>query len=81
MFDGACVVQGLWAVRVFFPSEAEAALLHRRYLPLVVEPDLPQWLEVLGIDVVIDARMRKHAAEQADLRAWAACTIGLGPGY
>jgi xanthine dehydrogenase accessory factor len=81
VFDGACVVQGLWAARVFFPSEAEAALLHRRYLPLVVEPDLPQWLEVLGIDVVIDARMRKHAAEQADLRAWAACTIGLGPGY
>lgn len=81
VFDGKATLLGLSAVRVFQPEDALQALGSRRWLPLVVAPDLPRWIEALGIAVVVDARLRKHAAEQPNLRLFAAHSVGIGPGY
>jgi|GEM_PF-192566 len=81
VFDGASSLAGLTALRVNQPEQAETAWRLDFWLPLAVAPDLPCWLERLGIDLLVDARMRKHNAVQADLRPLARCTVGLGPGY
>lgn len=81
VFDGKATLLGLSAVRVFQPEDALQALWSRRWLPLVVAPDLPRWIDALAIAVVVDARLRKHAAEQPDLRALGVASVGIGPGY
>lgn len=81
VFDGVSTVAGLSAVRVFCPEEADQAMMHRCWLPLAVEPDVPAWLSALDVSMLVDARLRKHAAGQPDLRDLAALTVGIGPGY
>ena len=81
VFDGASAVAGLWAVRVFHPDEAEMALRRDDWLPLAVEPDVATWLRILEIGILVDARLRKHAASQPVLRPLAARTVGIGPGF
>jgi len=81
VFDGMATLAGLTAVRVFQPDEAAQALAQRDWLPLVVGADLPRWLQTLGVDLLVDARMRKHAAAQLNLRAFGLAAIGIGPGY
>lgn len=81
VFDGACVVAGAAARRVDWPDAAETAWALNLWLPLAVAPDLPHWLDRLGIDLLVDARMRKHDTVHPDLRPLARHTVGLGPGY
>ncbi|MFZ5488802.1 MAG: hypothetical protein ACOY44_03345 [Pseudomonadota bacterium] len=81
VFDGACVVDGVTALRVDWPDAVETAWALNRWLPLAVVPDLPRWLDRLGIDFLVDARMRKHGGVHPDLRPFAHHTLGLGPGY
>lgn len=84
VFDGIAVLDHLSAVRVFHPADAALAFARRIWLPLVVAPDLPLWLRQLGTQVLVDARLRKHAAAQPDLRVLcggAATAVGIGPGY
>lgn len=81
VFDGACVVAGLTALRVDLPERVETAWAPNLWLPLAVAPDLPHWLDRLGVDLLVDARMRKHDTIHPDLRPFALHTVGLGPGY
>ena len=81
VFDGACVVAGATALRVERPDGVETAWALNLWLPLAVAPDLPHWLDRLGIDLLVDARMRKHDTVHPDLRPLAHHTVGLGPGY
>lgn len=81
VFDGKATLAGLTAVRVFQPDEAAQAAAQRNWLPLAVGADLPRWLEALGADLLVDARLRKHATAQPDLRAFGPASIGIGPGY
>ncbi|MGC9163429.1 MAG: hypothetical protein ACP5F9_07775 [Thiomonas sp.] len=81
VFDGKATLAGLTAVRVFQPDEAAQAVAQRDWLPLAVGADLPRWLEALGADLLVDARLRKHATAQPDLRAFGLPSIGIGPGY
>lgn len=81
VFDGACVVAGSTALRVDLPEGVETAWALNLWLPLAVAPDLPRWLDRLGIDLLVDARMRKHDTVHPDLRPFAHHTVGLGPGY
>ena len=81
VFDGTCAVAGSTAMRVDWPDAAETAWALNLWLPLAVAPDLPHWLGRLGIDHVVDARMRKHDLVHPDLRTLARHTVGLGPGY
>ncbi|CUA93702.1 hypothetical protein [Thiomonas bhubaneswarensis] len=81
VFDGSAKLLGVRAVRVFQPHEAMGAFVHRRWIALAVEPELPQWLTQLDITLVVDARLRKHAESQPDLRALASLSVGIGPGY
>ncbi len=84
VFDGVATLDHLSAVRVFYPADAALAFARRIWLPLVVAPDLSLWLRQLGAQVLVDARLRKHAVAQPDLRALcggAATAVGIGPGY
>ncbi len=84
VFDGIAVLDHLSAVRVFYPADAAVAFASCIWLPLVVAPDLPLWLRQLGAQILVDARLRKHAAAQPDLRAMcggATTAVGIGPGY
>lgn len=47
-------------------------------IPILIDPDL-EFLEVLGPEIVIDARMRKKPPERG--KELATLVIGLGPGF
>jgi len=81
VFDGTCVMAGVTVLRVELPDGAETAWAMNAWLPLAVAPDLQHWLDRLGIDSLVDARMRKHHCAHPDLRLLARRTIGIGPGY
>jgi len=81
VFDGSAELAGVRAQRVACPQEAAALLAQRRAVALAVDPDVAFWLQALGVDIVVDARLRKHAGTQPDLRQLGAGAVGIGPGY
>lgn len=76
-FDGQAVLDGVRAVRADTVEQVEHALARRDAVPVYLRPWGPL-LATLGHEVLVDARMRKHAAPET-LIGYADLTIGLGP--
>ena len=76
-FDGQAVLDGVRAVRADTVEQVEHALDRRDAIPVYIRPWGPL-LVTLGHQVLVDARMRKHAAPEV-LIGYGELTIGLGP--
>lgn len=81
VFDGAVELAGVWARRVDDAPTALLLLERREAIPLLVGWPVERLVAELRPEVLIDARMRKHAAEQPVWRGLVPLTIGLGPGF
>jgi xanthine dehydrogenase accessory factor len=77
VFDGQAVLKGVRAVVAADLERAKHLLTAREAIPVYVH-DLGPLLKVLQPTVLVDARMRKHAAPEVQ-RGLAPFTIGLGP--
>jgi len=77
VFDGHAILDGVHAVRAHDFLRVKEALASRQAIPIYVR-DFAQLLAELRPSVLVDARMRKHAAPEVQ-RGLAALTIGLGP--
>lgn len=77
VFDGRAVLEGVEAVCVSDLEQAADLLAARVEIPVYVGP-LRALVEHVRPDVLVDARMRKHATPE-DQRGLAPLTIGLGP--
>jgi xanthine dehydrogenase accessory factor len=76
-FDGQAELDGVRAVRADGPGEVARALERRDAVPVDVGP-LGPLLAGLGHRVLVDARMRKHAAPEY-LVGCAELTVAMGP--
>ncbi len=81
VFDGQTVLEGVVARRVETKGEVEALWDERGAIPILVRRDPLEAVEELVPQVLVDARMRKHATVQPHLRGLAGLTVGLGPGF
>jgi xanthine dehydrogenase accessory factor len=79
VFDGACELAGVRARRVDQLSELVAALAERAAV-CVTTLDLSAVLATVEPGVLVDARMRKRALPETQIRL-APLTIGLGPNF
>ncbi len=77
VFDGEAVLDEVRAVRADTVEQVVHALNRRDAVPVYVGP-LESLLAALGHRVLVDARMRKHAAPEVQIGS-ADLTIGLGP--
>ena len=77
VFDGHAVLEGRVAVRAADLDRVNALLADREVIPVYVG-DLGALLAALQPAVLVDARMRKHAAAEVQ-RGLARFTVGLGP--
>jgi xanthine dehydrogenase accessory factor len=77
VFDGEALLDEVRAVRADSVDQVVRALDRRAAVPVYVGPWGPL-LAALGHRVLVDARMRKHAAPEAQIGC-ADLTIGLGP--
>jgi len=77
VFDGHAVLEGVRAVVAAELDRVKHLLTAREAIPVYVR-DLGPLLEALRPTVLVDARMRKHAAPEVQ-RGLADLTIGLGP--
>lgn len=78
-FDGSAVLEGVTATWFDDPGRLQEALQGRDEIPVFVG-DLFQVLRYLETEVLVDARMRKHAHPESQLEL-APLTIGLGPNF
>lgn len=78
-FDGRAELAGVEAVRVAQVESLGARLASRTAVPVFLG-DLRTALQRWPADVLVDARMRKHAVPEPQ-RGLARLTIGLGPGF
>ena len=78
VFDGHAELSGVSAIRVTVENVG-AELAARRRVPLVVDA-IERVVRATAPDVLVDARMRKHAAPEPQ-RDLARLTVGLGPGF
>ena len=78
VFDGQAVLEQVRAVRADTLPQVTHILDRRDAIPVHVHPWEPLWT-ALRPRVLIDARMRKHAAPENQI-GYADLTIGLGPG-
>ena len=76
-FEGHAVLEGVTAARVNTLDGVKAALLAHTVVPLYVR-DWGPLLAVIQPAVLVDARMRKHAAPEVQA-GYAGLTIALGP--
>ncbi|QDR82507.1 selenium-dependent molybdenum cofactor biosynthesis protein YqeB [Sporomusa termitida] len=76
IYDGRAEVEGITAVRVGLPEVA--ATLHRRQIPVLVDPDRSS-IAALGPRIVVDAIIAKK--NTGTLRSHAPVVIGVGPGF
>jgi xanthine dehydrogenase accessory factor len=76
-FDGEAELDGVRAVRADTVEEVALALARRDAVPVHVGP-LGPLLAALGHRVLVDARVRKHAAPEVQL-ADAELTVAMGP--
>jgi len=79
LFDGTCVLDGVLAKRASGASRLARMLACGRALP-VTDEGLDAVLASLEPEVLVDARVHKHAAAPR-LLGRAPLTIGLGPGF
>ena len=77
VFDGQAVLEGRRAVRAADLDRVKAVLADREVIPVYVG-DLGALLAALQPAILVDARMRKHAAAEVQ-RGLARFTVGLGP--
>ncbi len=77
VFDGQALLDQVRAVRADTVEDVMLALDHRGAVPVYVGPWEPL-LATLRHSVLVDARMRKHAAPEVQIE-YAELTIGLGP--
>ncbi|GAB4538543.1 MAG: selenium-dependent molybdenum cofactor biosynthesis protein YqeB [Anaerolineales bacterium] len=76
VFDGQAVLDGVWARLVTDRPEEEAAA---EYIPVSLA-DFAALLKALRPQILIDARMRKHAQPETQ-RGLTPLVIGLGPNF
>jgi xanthine dehydrogenase accessory factor len=79
VFDGHAVLEDVRAVRADDVDRTHRILSSHDAIPVYVEP-LGPLLAALTPHVIVDARMTKHSAPEAQ-RGVAPLTIGLGPGF
>jgi xanthine dehydrogenase accessory factor len=77
VFDGWATLEGVEAFRVPDLRRLAKLLALRETIPVYVRPIGPL-LKVIQPDVLVDARLRKHAAAEVQ-RGLAPLTLGLGP--
>lgn len=79
LFEGSARLESLLAKRAASPSDLPPMIACGRALPVT---DLPfdKVLRVVEPDVLVDARVRKHAAVEP-IRGLAPLVVGLGPGF
>lgn len=77
VFDGQAVLDGVLAVLAGTMEQVAHALDRHDAVPVYVRPWGPL-LTTLGHRVLVDARVRKHAAPEVQI-GYADLTIGLGP--
>jgi xanthine dehydrogenase accessory factor len=77
VFDGHAVLEDVRAVRVDELETVKRTLIEREAVPTYVRP-LGPLLTALAPHVLVDARMKKHAAPEVQ-RGLAPLTIALGP--
>jgi xanthine dehydrogenase accessory factor len=77
VFDGQAVLDGVRAVRADDLARVKDVLTTGEAIPVYVH-DLGSVLRTMQPAVLVDARMRKHAASEVQ-RGLADFTIGLGP--
>ena len=77
VFDGSAVLDGVRAVRIDNLREIDHTVARRDAIPVYVD-DIKDLLTTVGPDIVVDARMRKHAEPEVQ-RGLAKVTVGLGP--
>jgi xanthine dehydrogenase accessory factor len=75
--DGSAEVEGVAAERAAEPAQAEE-ILSRGDIP-VLAGDYRSYLDGLGVDVIVDATLRKGNSE--NILGLAALAVGLGPGF
>src|SRR5262245_45806482 len=77
VFEGHAALEGVHAVRAYDLARVTEALDSHNAIPVYVR-DIDPLLAHLRPSVLVDARMRKHAAPEVQ-RELAPLTIGLGP--
>jgi xanthine dehydrogenase accessory factor len=77
VFDGSAILETVHAVRAHDLARVNEALAHHHAIPVYVR-DLGPLLAAVHPDILVDARMRKHAEAEVQ-RGLAHLTIGLGP--
>lgn len=78
-FGDACTLEGIVARRAPDVSNLARMLAGQKALPVTDAP-IGEVLAVVRPDILVDARMRKHATPET-LRGLAPLVIGLGPGF
>ncbi len=79
IFDDTAVLEGVVARRLDHLDDVGEVLATRAIVPVIVS-DFMDVLERVHPDVIVDARMRKHAQPETQ-RGLAPLTIGLGPNF
>jgi len=79
LYDDTISIEGVGAVCVEDTTAARGLLSHKDSVGVTRLP-INELITIGEIDVLIDARMQKHAVTP-DLRHLASVTVGLGPGF
>jgi len=77
MTEGRAEVEGVMAEKTAAPAGAEE-IMARGAIP-VLSGDCRSLLDALGVDVLVDATLRKGRSES--IKGLACFTVGLGPGF
>ena len=77
VFDGSATLENVHAVRAHDLPRIREALASRRVIPVYVR-DIAPLLAEMRPEILVDARMRKHAPPEVQ-RGLAELTVGLGP--
>jgi xanthine dehydrogenase accessory factor len=78
-FDGSAVLEGVTATLYRYQGRLSEALDARQGIPVFLGDPFAV-LRFLGTEVMVDARMRKHAHPESQLDL-APFTVGLGPNF
>jgi xanthine dehydrogenase accessory factor len=79
LFDGSAMLEGVLGLRVADVPAVHACWNTAAAIPIATMPE-SQLASAIGFQAVVEATMRRWT-QTPDLRAMAALTIGLGPGY
>lgn len=79
VFDGRAILEGVEARLITSLGVLPGIVAARAFIPLVVA-DSPELLATFRLQVLVDARMRKHVQPEVQ-RGLAVLTIGLGPNF